>query len=525
MGDGLSIIERLEKDLRKCPTGIEGLDEITGGGLPCGRATLVCGGAGCGKTLVAMEFLVQGATKYDEPGVLMAFEETAEDLTQNVASLGFDLTDLIARRRIVMDHVRVERGEFDETGAFDLEGLFIRLGHAIDTIGAKRVVLDTPESLFGGISNDAILRAELRRLFLWLKDRGITTVITGERGESSLTRQGLEEYVSDCVILLDHRVRGQVSTRRLRVVKYRGSGHGTNEYPFLIDENGITVLPITSLGLDHPASGERVSTGVARLDAMLEGNGFFRGSSILVTGTAGTGKTTLTGHYVDAACRRGETCIFFAFEESRDQIIRNLRSVGIDLAPWIECGRLRFFAARPTIYGLETHLAMMYRQIREIDPANVIIDPISNFMSVGSGEDVLAMLMRLVDYLKGRQITAFFTHLNSAGQNLESTEFGISSIMDTWLLLRDIESGRRRERGLYILKSRGMDHSRQVRKFLLTNHGIELVDEDEDTPKELAAGSAPRKRREAGSDSNLARRGLEARIAALQAELAAIEGA
>jgi len=462
--------------LLKCPTGIDGLDDITEGGLPRGRTTLVCGSAGCGKTLLAMEFLVRGAAQYDEPGVFVAFEETAEELTQNVASLGFDLNDLVAKQKVRLDYVRVERSEIEETGEYDLEGLFIRLGYAIDSIGAKRVVLDTIESLFAGLSNTSILRAELRRLFQWLKERGVTAIITGERGDGTLTRQGLEEYVSDCVILLDHRVTGQMSTRRLRVVKYRGSTHGTNEYPFLIDKDGISVLPITSLTLDHPTSNERVSTGVPRLDAMLEGKGYYRGSSVLVSGTAGTGKSSLAAHFVDAACRRGETCVYFAFEEAREQVIRNMRSIGIDLAPWIEQGILHFIASRPTTYGLEMHLAVMHRQIMNIQPQVVVIDPVSPFLSVGTREEVRAMLTRLIDYLKLHQITAFCTNLISGSASVEATECSVSSVMDTWILLRDIESGGERNRGLYILKSRGMSHSNQVREFVLTSRGAELLD-------------------------------------------------
>ena len=464
------------KQLPKSPTGIQGLDEITGGGLPKGRPTLVCGGAGCGKTLLAMEFLVRGATQFNEPGVFMAFEETAKDLTQNVASLGFDLKDLIARKKIVLDFVYIERSEIEETGEYDLEGLFIRLGHAIDSIGAKRVVLDTIESLFSGLPNPLILRAELRRLFRWLKDKGVTAIITGERGEETLTRQGLEEYVSDCVIVLDHRVSEQVSSRRLRVVKYRGSTHGTNEYPFLIDEDGISVLPVTSLGLQQIASTERIPTGIPRLDAMLGGAGYYRGSSVLVSGTAGTGKSSLAAHFAEAACRRGERALYFAFEESPSQIMRNMRSIGIDLEPWVQKGLLQFQANRPTFAGLEMHLTMMHKAINAFKPQVVIVDPLNSFVIGGNETEVKAMLMRLVDFLKMNQITGLFTSLTSGGGALEQTEVAISSLIDTWLLLRDIEIGGERNRGLYILKSRGMAHSNQIREFLLTDHGVELRD-------------------------------------------------
>lgn len=464
------------KQLPKSKTGIQGLDEITGGGLPKGRPTLICGGAGCGKTLLAMEFLVRGATQFNEPGIFMAFEENAKDLTKNVASLGFDLKDLIARKKIVLDFVYVGDREIETSGEFDLEGLFIRLGHAIDSIGAKRVVLDTIEALFSRLPNQRILRAELHRLFRWLKEKGVTAIITGERGEDTLTRQGLEEYISDCVIVLDHRVSDQVSSRRLRVVKYRGSTHGTNEYPFLIDEDGISVLPVTSLGLEQAASTQRIPTGVARLDAMLGGAGYYRGSSVLISGTAGTGKTSLAAHFAEAACRRGERALFFAFEESPNQIMRNMRSIGIDLQPWVQKGLLQFQATRPTFAGLEMHLTKMHKAINAFKPQVVIVDPLNSFVIGGNEIEVKSMLMRLVDFLKMQQITGLFTSLTTSGGALEQSEVAISSLIDTWLLLRTIEIGGERNRGLYILKSRGMAHSNQIREFLLTDHGVELRD-------------------------------------------------
>jgi circadian clock protein KaiC len=467
---------KLRPQLPKAPTGIQGLDEITGGGLPKGRPTLVCGGAGCGKTLLAMEFLVRGATEFNEPGVFMAFEETARDLTQNTVSLGFDLKDLVARKKIVLDYVYIERSEIEESGEYDLEGLFIRLGAAIDAIGAKRVVLDTVESLFSGLPNPAILRAELRRLFGWLKDKGVTAVITGERGDGMLTRQGLEEYVSDCVIVLDHRVSEQTSSRRLRVVKYRGSTHGTNEYPFLIDEDGISVLPVTSLALQHIASNERISTGIPRLNAMLGGQGYYRGSSVLVSGTAGTGKSSFAALFAEAACRRGERVLYFSFEESPSQTMRNMRSIGIDLQPWVKKGLLEFHANRPSSAGLETHLAMKHKVINTFKPQVVILDPVNSFL-IGDNEiGVQSMLTRLLDYLKTSQITGLFTSLTSSGGTLERSDVAISSLIDTWLVLRAIDSGGERNRGLSILKSRGMAHSNQMREFLLTDHGVELRD-------------------------------------------------
>ncbi|HEX6298752.1 MAG TPA: circadian clock protein KaiC [Burkholderiales bacterium] len=461
--------------LRKARTGIDGLDEITHGGLPEGRPTLICGGPGCGKTLMAMEFLIRGATQFGEHGAFIAFEETGEELAQNVRSLGFDLNQLVEQKKIALDHVRVEPAEIVENGEYDLEGLFLRLGYAIDTVGAKRVVLDTIEALFGGFTNEAVLRAELRRLFRWLKDRGVTAVITGERGDETYTRQGLEEYVSDCVILLDHRVNEQVSTRRLRIVKYRGTTHGTSEYPFLIDERGISVLPVTSLQLDHEVSNERVSSGIPRLDAML-GGGYYRGSSVLVSGTAGTGKTTLAASFAHETAKRGERCLYLAFEESPKQLARNMRTVGLDLDRFIGKGVLRMHASRPTFHGLEMHLVQIHKMVTEFRPTAVVIDPISNFSSSGTASDASLMLLRLIDFLKAHQITAFLTHLTGGGRATEATDVGISSIIDTWLLLRDIELGGERNRGLYVLKSRGMKHSNQIREFVITPEGIQLLD-------------------------------------------------
>jgi len=462
--------------LPKAKSGIQGLDEITSGGLPAGRPTLICGTAGCGKTLLAMEFLVRGATEFGEPGVFVAFEESAEELTQNVRSLGFDLDQLVADKKLLIEHVRVERSEIEETGDYDLEGLFIRLGYAIDSIGAKRVVLDTLEALFSGLSNMAVLRSELRRLFRWLKEKQVTAIITAERGDGTLTRHGMEEYVSDCVILLDHRVNDQLSTRRLRVVKYRGSTHGTNEFPFLIDDDGFSVLPITSSKLEHSASLERVSTGIPRLDAMLGGQGYFRGSSILISGTAGTGKTSLAAHFATASAERGQRCLYFAFEESPNQLIRNMQAIGLDLQKWIKQGLLQVHSARPSVYGLEMHLSMLHKTIQQFEPRAVVIDPISNFISAGTFVDAKSMLTRLIDYLKDRQITAAMTSLTSGGGPLEASEAEISSTIDTWLLVRDIELNGERNRGIYVIKSRGMSHSNQIREFAITEHGIELSD-------------------------------------------------
>ena len=520
--------------LAKAPTGITGLDEITLGGLPKGRPTLVCGTAGCGKTLLGVEFLVRGIREQQEPGVLMSFEERSDEIAENVKSLGYDIDSLVARKQLVLDYVHLEPHQIDETGDYDLEGLFVRLGHAIDSIKAKRVVLDTIEALFGAFTNTSLLRAELRRLFRFLKDKGVTAIVTCERGDGTLTRHGIEEYVSDCVILLDHRVENQLSTRRLRVVKYRGSPHGADEYPFLIDEQGFSVLPITSLGLTHQASAERVSSGVPRLDAMLGGKGFYRGSTILVSGTAGTGKSSLSAHFANAACERGERCLYFAFEESPSQIMRNMRSIGIDLKRWQDKGVLQFHASRPTAHGLEMHLAILHKLVSDFDPQVVILDPISNLITSGQEDATRAMLMRLIDFLKTKNITGFLTNLTSDAttQGLEQTDVGVSSLVDTWLLLRDIELNGERNRGLHILKSRGMPHSNQIREFLLTEHGVELRDVyvgsegvltgsarmAQEARERAASETRDQQRQRTKRDLARKRKALEARIAALQAE-------
>lgn len=475
----------------KSSTGVDGLDEITNGGFPKGRPTLICGGAGCGKTLLSMQFLIKGITDYNEPGVFMSFEEPSDDLTLNVKSLGFDLEKLKKSKKLIVDHVRVERSEIEEAGEYDLDGLFIRLGHAIDSIKAKRVVLDTIESLFAGLDNQAILRAELRRLFSWLKQKGVTAVITGERGEATLTRQGLEEYVSDCVIVLDHRVTEQVSTRRLRIIKYRGSTHGTNEYPFLIDENGISVLPITSLKLDNEVSSEIVSSGLEGLDGMFEGGGFYRGSNILVSGTAGTAKTTIACYFATQQCKNKERTVYFAFEESPQQLVRNMKSVGVDLQKFLDNGTLQIHSSRPSLNGLELHLLTLRKLIKEFKPTTIIIDPISNLITVGSEHEVKSMLVRLIDMLKVNNITALFTSLNKQTENFrpDLAEESVSSLVDTWISVRDMEGIGERNRGVFIIKSRGMGHSNQVREFIITNKGIELLDV-ELGPQGILTGSA-----------------------------------
>jgi circadian clock protein KaiC len=536
--EGVLVISRAPTGpvLSRAPTGIEGLDEITGGGLPAGRPTLVAGSAGCGKTMLAMEFLVRGATQFGEPGVFMMFEENASELTANVRSLGFDLEKLAAEKKIVLDYVHVERSEIEETGEYDLEGLFIRLGHAIDSIGAKRVVLDTVEALFAGLPNHGVLRAELRRLFRWLKDRGMTAVITGEKGDgNAITRYGLEEYVADCVIVLDQRIQDQISTRRLRVLKFRGTAHGMNEYPFLIGAHGFSVLPITSLQLDHKVSTQRVATGIARLDEMLGGQGVYRGSSVLVSGSPGTGKSSIAAKLIETTCQRGERALYFAYEESTAQIVRNMRSVGIDLEPWVNNGLLEIHASRPTLLGLEQHLVMMHDLVRSFRPTVVAVDPISNLTLAHGDAEVKPTLMRLIDFLKKEQITAIFTSLTNGGDAMsvsDDSQLGVSSLMDTWLLLRNVEFTGEHNRTIFVRKSRGMSHSNQVREFVLSDKGIDLVDvylggdrmltgsarvaqeAQERATATLREQDHQRKMRQLASK----RKAIEAQIAALQAE-------
>jgi circadian clock protein KaiC len=462
--------------LQKCPTGIAGFDEFTLGGVPRERTTLICGAAGCGKTLFGTQFLVRGALDYDEPGVLLSFEESAEELGKNVSSLGFDLAQLQSRGLLSIDHLDFERTEILESGEYDLEGLFLRLNHAIESVGAKRVVIDTLDVLFGALSNQVVLRGELVRLFRWLKDKRMTAIVTAERGQGNLTRNGIEEYVSDCVIVLDHRVVDQISTRWIRVVKYRGSSHGSNEYPFLIDHDGIHIVPVTGAALSHKASNERVSTGVLRLDRMLGGKGLYQGSTALVSGTAGSGKSSLAAFIADAACRRKEKCLYFSFEESPAEFMRNMRSIGLDLERHAKKELLSFSASRPTAHGLEMHLALMHKSVVELGPSVVVVDPVTNFVKAGTRSDAYLMLVRLLDFLKSRNITTVLTALAPDDASLEETHIGISSVVDTWMVLRDVENQGERNRALYVLKSRGTSHSNQVREFLLTDRGIDLID-------------------------------------------------
>jgi circadian clock protein KaiC len=460
--------------LRKTSSGIKGLDELTSGGLPAGRPTLICGGPGCGKTLLATTFLVKGALDLGEPGVFVSFDERVADLAANVASLGFNLADLEARGLLAMDHVFLDRQTIEEAGDYDLEGLFVRLAHSINRVSAKRVVLDSIDSLFAGIPNIAIVRSELSRLFTWLKEKGLSTVITAERGDAGLTRNGVEEYVSDCVIVLDHRVVDQTSTRRLRVVKYRGSTHGTNEYPFLIDEDGITVLPVTSLGLSQIASNDRVSTGIPSMDTMFEGKGYFKSSSVLLGGGAGTGKTSIAAHFADAACKRGERCAFFSFEESPSQLVRNMRSIGIDLQPWLDSGLLHFHSTRPSLRGLEPHLATMLKEIDQFKPTVAVIDPLTALLTSGTLHQTQGMVLRLIDHLKTVGVTALFTTLQVDD---DQTDLDLSSIMDTWVKVSATRADNVGARRLHIVKSRGMAHSSRVVDMRITSAGVQLLGE------------------------------------------------
>ncbi|MBK9748653.1 MAG: circadian clock protein KaiC [Chloroflexi bacterium] len=519
--------------LTKAPTGITGFDQVTGGGLPEGRTTLVCGGTGCGKTLFAMEFLIRGITEFDEPGVFIAFEETREELTQNFSSLGFDLENLSAQNKLLIDHIHTDWDRMDQTGEFDLDALLIRLDHAIQKVQAKRVVLDTVEVLFDVLGDTDMLRSELRRVFRWLKERGVTVVITGESGDNHLTRRGIEAYISDCVILLEQRIDNKIARRWMRIIKYRGSHHGTDEYPFLVDTTGLSVLPITSVGLEYPVSEETVSSGIERLDSMLAGRGFFRSSTILISGESGSGKTSMAAQFVDAACRRGERCLFFSFEEPAAQIIRNVRSVGINLREWVDSGLLRFKSTRPTMYSLEMHLTVLYRHIQEFAPQVVILDPVTSFDVIGSSIESRLLLTRMIDFLKTHGITAMLTSLTRAGDPDEQTQVHISSMIDTWILVNNLEANGERNRILYILKSRGMAHSNQICEFEISEHGINILDAYTGTSGVLT-GAARIAQEAHDSEETLrqlqkaemrriqldgVRTTLKARIAALQARL------
>jgi circadian clock protein KaiC len=469
--------------LQKCPTGIKGFDEITEGGLPKNRTTLFSGSTGTGKTLLGIDFLIHGAAEYKEPGVFISFEETEEELYKDVASLNLDLRGLVSQKKILLEYVLLERRDIQEKGEFNLEGLFIRLEHTIDSIGAKRVVLDSVESLFAGVKDAGILRLEIKRLFRWLKEKRVTTIITGELGEGSYTRHGLEEYISDCIVLLDNRVREQISTRRIRVIKYRGSKHGTNEYPFVIDKGGLSVIPITSAGLNQPGTAKRVSTGIPSLDKMFKGAGYTRGSTVLVSGTAGTGKTSLAAAFAIESCKRGERCLFLSYEESSGQLVQNLSSIGFHFAPLVKKGLLKIVSTRPSFFGLEMHLLEVYKIIADFKPQAVVIDPLTSLIGQGNQLELQSMLTRMIDLLKSDGITAFFTSLVSAtAQNDTSGEIGVSSLIDTWIVVRELEEneGRKRIRGLYIVKSRGMGHSSDVHKLVLSDNGIDLVPMDAD---------------------------------------------
>jgi circadian clock protein KaiC len=481
--------------LDKCPTGIKGFDAITEGGLPKNRTTLFCGNTGTGKTLLGIDFLINGAVNYNERGVFMSFEETAEELYKDVASLNLNLQRLVSQKKILLEYVLLERKDIQEKGEFNLEGLFVRLEHAIDSIGAKRVVLDSIESLFAGVTDAGILRLEIKRLFRWLKEKQVTAIITGELAQGSFTRHGLEEYISDCIILLDNRVREQISTRRIRVIKYRGSNHGTNEYPFVIDKGGLSVIPITSAGLDQPGTAKRVSTGIPSLDKMFKGAGFTRGSTVLASGTAGTGKTSLAAAFAIERCKRGERCLFLSYEESSGQLIQNMGSIGLRFEPLVKKGLLKIVSTRPSFFGLEMHLLEVYKVIAEFKPQAVVIDPLTSLIGQGNQLEVQSMLTRMIDLLKSKGITGFFTSLvSSTAQNDTSGEIGVSSLIDTWIVVRELEEneGKRRIRGLYIVKSRGMAHSSDVHKLILSDDGISLV------PMEADATAGPKQKERVG---------------------------
>jgi circadian clock protein KaiC len=481
--------------LQKCMTGIKGFDEITQGGIPRDRITLLCGSTGTGKTLLGVDFLIGGASQYSEPGVFMSFEETEDELYKDVASLNLNLPELVAKKKIVLDYVLLERRDMQGAGEFNLEGIFVRLEHAIDSIKAKRVVLDSIESLFAGVTDTGILRLEIKRLFRWLKDKKVTALITGEVQQGSFTRHGLEEYISDCIILVDNRVREQIATRRIRVIKYRGSNHGANEYPFVIDKGGLSVIPITSAGLDQPGTAERVSTGIASLDKLFQGGGYTRGSTILASGTAGTGKTSLAAAFAVQACKRGERCLFLSYEESAGQLIQNLSSIGFDLAPLVKKGMLKIVSTRPSFFGLEMHLLDLYKLMAEFQPSAVVIDPLTSLLGQGNRLEIQSMLTRMIDALKSKGITGFFTSLvSSTEQNDTSGEIGVSSLIDTWIVVRELEEneGQRRIRGIYIVKSRGMGHSSDVHKLILSNEGLHLV------PMDAHATSGPNQKKKVG---------------------------
>ena len=431
-------IPKLNK-LHKCLTGIKGFDEVTEGGLPKNRITLISGGAGSGKTLFGIDFLINGALNYKEHGVFMSFEETPDELYKDVASLNLDLKVLVSQKKIALEHVVLERKDVQEKD-FNLEGLLIRLEHAIESVNAKRVVLDSIESLFAGITDNGILRLEIKRLFGWLKEKQVTAIVTGEPGQDSYTHHGMEQYISDCIILLDNRVDEEVSVRRIRVVKYRGSNHGTNEYPFVIDDDGLSVIPITSAGLDQPGTAKRVSTGISSLDKLFKGVGYTKGSTILTSGTAGTGKTSLAAAFAIETCKRGERCLFLSYEESAGQLTQNMKSIGFNFEPLIKKGLLKIVSTRPTFFGLEKHLLDLYKTIEEFKPKSVVIDPLTSLIGEGSPREVRSMITRMIDVLKTQGITGFFTSLvSSTAQNDTSGEIGVSSLIDTWIVVRELE--------------------------------------------------------------------------------------
>ncbi|WP_240236172.1 circadian clock protein KaiC [Nocardioides sp. CFH 31398] len=460
--------------LEKAATGIEGFDDITFGGLPRARATIVTGAAGSGKSMFGVEFLAQGARAYGEPGVLLSFEETADELVANAASIGVDLRAMADEGTLVVDSAAGDLDDLVQSGAFDLEGLLLRLAAAIDAVGARRVVLDTVETLFSTLPDETTVRREFARLLRWLKERDLTVVVTAERGQQGrLTRHGIEEYVSDCVVVLDHRVEDEVATRRMRVAKYRGSPHGTNEFPFLISGRGLVVMPLHHDELTE-VSEERVSLGIPELDTMV-GGGVFRGSTIMISGSAGTGKTSIAACAADAACRRGEKALFLSFEEPSGQVVRNMRSIGLDLQHWIDKGLLVVQHMRPAITGLEAHLASLHMILDEHPAEVVVLDAVASLSRGVASYASASAVARDIAMLRLRGATTVLTALAGTHDD-PHTDVSASSLVDAWLLVRNVENDGERNRLLMTIKNRGSFHSNQVREFLLTDDGPRLVD-------------------------------------------------
>ena len=471
-------IAETELSITKLPkslTGIQGLDDITYGGIPQNRPTLLVGSIGTGKTIFAMEYIINGITMFNEPGVFMTFEEQTDELQINVTSMGYNLSKLIADNKIYLEHLHIDHREIQATGKYDIEGLFIRIEMAIEKVKAKRIVLDALDTLFIGLDSQ-ILRSEIKRLFFWLKEKKVTAIITSEVGDIFLTRLGFEEVVADCVIELNNRLNNQISTRRLRIVKYRGSYHSTNEYPFMIDHKGITIFPIISEAPQIIVSNERISSGIKQIDEMLDGRGFYVGSSILVSGSAGTGKSSIAASFIKDVCEKKGTALYCAFEEAPNQIKRNMASIGIFLEPYEKSGNLHFYYSRPTLQTLELHFIAIKKLIKQINPSVVILDPITNLMIENINSDIRTMLTRFVDYLKMEQITVLLTAtLTVSSLELIQSNEGISSMVDTCIMIQEKNIIDSRRRTLYIMKSRGICNSKKEVEFIITSEGISIA--------------------------------------------------